>query len=173
MKISRQAEEHGYPVKKYFVDGRPTIYLVLAQAAILGDQWHPFLRFAELQTYTELDFNPLEDGHCDIIIDRPTVFMKLDAGNYNNNHEYRGSSVGRACDKWITFMFNLQVYGCFSGVNMYHHFCDFVNLYISQHLNNSFSRDVNIVMWDTVLWAHTHTRAHTNSHFSDLYIFKG
>lgn len=37
-----------------------------------------------------------------------------------------------------------------SGVNMYHHFCDFVNLYISQHLNNSFSRDINIVMWDTV-----------------------
>jgi len=38
----------------------------------------------------------------------------------------------------------------FSGVNMYHHFCDFVNLYITQHINNSFSTDVNIVMWDTV-----------------------
>lgn len=37
-----------------------------------------------------------------------------------------------------------------SGVNMYHHFCDFVNLYISQHINNSFSSDINIVMWDTV-----------------------
>lgn len=36
------------------------------------------------------------------------------------------------------------------GVNMYHHFCDFVNLYISQHVNNSFSSDINIVMWDTV-----------------------
>ncbi|MEQ2183287.1 hypothetical protein GOODEAATRI_031218, partial [Goodea atripinnis] len=34
-------------------------------------------------------------------------------------------------------------------VNMYHHFCDFVNLYISQHINNSFSSDINIVMWDT------------------------
>lgn len=33
---------------------------------------------------------------------------------------------------------------------MYHHFCDFVNLYISQHINNSFSSDINIVMWDTV-----------------------
>lgn len=50
--------------------------------------------------------------------------------------------------------FNLQVYVYFSGVNMYHHFCDFVNLYISQHLNNSFSRDFNIVMWDTVLYTH-------------------
>lgn len=33
---------------------------------------------------------------------------------------------------------------------MYHHFCDFVNLYITQHVNNSFSTDVHIVMWDTV-----------------------
>ncbi|XP_054866391.1 EGF domain-specific O-linked N-acetylglucosamine transferase isoform X2 [Amphiprion ocellaris] len=71
--------------------------------------------YAELQTYKELDFDPIEDGHCDIIIDKPTVFMKLDA-----------------------------------GVNMYHHFCDFVNLYISQHINNSFSSDINIIMWDTV-----------------------
>ncbi len=33
---------------------------------------------------------------------------------------------------------------------MYHHFCDYVNLYASQHMNNSFSQDINIVMWDTV-----------------------
>lgn len=33
---------------------------------------------------------------------------------------------------------------------MFHHFCDFVNLYASQHLNNSFDTDVNIIMWDTV-----------------------
>ncbi|XP_044307922.1 EGF domain-specific O-linked N-acetylglucosamine transferase isoform X1 [Varanus komodoensis] len=70
--------------------------------------------FAELQTYTELNSRPLEDGNCDIVIDKLTYFMKLDA-----------------------------------GVNMYHHFCDFVNLYITQHVTNSFSTDVNIVMWDT------------------------
>ncbi|XP_061689277.1 EGF domain-specific O-linked N-acetylglucosamine transferase isoform X3 [Syngnathoides biaculeatus] len=69
--------------------------------------------YAELQTYTELEFHPLHS--CDVIIEKPTVFMKLDA-----------------------------------GVNMYHHFCDFVNLYISQHINNSFSTDINIIMWDTV-----------------------
>ena len=33
---------------------------------------------------------------------------------------------------------------------MFHHFCDFVNLYASQHVNNSFSTDIDIVMWDTV-----------------------
>uniref|UniRef100_A0A8C3YL64 EGF domain-specific O-linked N-acetylglucosamine transferase n=1 Tax=Catagonus wagneri TaxID=51154 RepID=A0A8C3YL64_9CETA len=70
--------------------------------------------FAELQSYTQLNFRPIEDAACDIVIEKPTYFMKLDA-----------------------------------GVNMYHHFCDFVNLYITQHVNNSFSTDVYIIMWDT------------------------
>lgn len=39
-----------------------------------------FRRYAELQTYTELDFNPMEEDYCDLIIEKPTVFMKLDAG---------------------------------------------------------------------------------------------
>lgn len=38
------------------------------------------LRFAELQTYTQLDFQPIDSAHCDIIVAKPTVFMKLDAG---------------------------------------------------------------------------------------------
>lgn len=39
-----------------------------------------YCRYAELQAFTELNFNPIEDGHCDIIIEKPTVFIKLDAG---------------------------------------------------------------------------------------------
>jgi len=35
------------------------------------------------------------------------------------------------------------------GVNMYHHFCDFVNIYVSQHINGSFITDINVIMWDT------------------------
>ncbi|KAF7693436.1 EGF domain-specific O-linked N-acetylglucosamine transferase [Silurus meridionalis] len=88
--------------------------------------------FAELQTYTELDFHPIDDGHCDVMIERPTVFMKLDA-----------------------------------GVNMYHHFCDFVNLYISQHLNNSFSRDIAIVMWDTSFYGYGDLFSETWRAFTD------
>ncbi|XP_070948163.1 EGF domain-specific O-linked N-acetylglucosamine transferase isoform X2 [Macaca nemestrina] len=72
--------------------------------------------FAELQSYTQLNFTPIEDAKCDIVIEKPTYFMKLDA-----------------------------------GVNMYHHFCDFINLYLTQHVNSSFSTDVYIVMWDTCL----------------------
>ncbi|XP_076468746.1 EGF domain-specific O-linked N-acetylglucosamine transferase-like [Babylonia areolata] len=53
----------------------------------------------------------------------------------------------RKCDVIIsrpTFIIKLD-----ATVNMYHHFCDYVNLYISQHLNNSFSTNVNIFIWDT------------------------
>ncbi|CAN8004720.1 unnamed protein product [Ixodes pacificus] len=35
-------------------------------------------------------------------------------------------------------------------VNMYHHFCDFVNLYASMHFNNTFGRDFDILLWDTL-----------------------
>lgn len=40
-----------------------------------------------------------------------------------------------------------------STINMYHHFCDFFNLYASQHVNfthpNGFSTDINILVWET------------------------
>lgn len=36
------------------------------------------------------------------------------------------------------------------GVSLYHHFCDFYNLYASLHANNTFNDDVTVVMWDTV-----------------------
>ncbi|XP_066912029.1 EGF domain-specific O-linked N-acetylglucosamine transferase-like [Clytia hemisphaerica] len=45
-----------------------------------------------------------------------------------------------------------------SGFNLYHHFCDFVNLYASQHINGSFNEDINIVHWDP-----------TNSNYFDLF----
>ncbi|KAJ7998974.1 hypothetical protein DPEC_G00210560 [Dallia pectoralis] len=88
--------------------------------------------FAELQTYTELGFNPADGDHCDIVMEKPTVIMKLDA-----------------------------------GVNMYHHFCDFVNLYVSQHINNSFSRDVYILMWDTSVYGYGDLFSETWKAFSD------
>lgn len=40
-----------------------------------------------------------------------------------------------------------------ASVNMYHHFCDFFNLYLSQHLNLShpraFDRDNQILIWES------------------------
>ncbi|KAM4721955.1 EGF domain-specific O-linked N-acetylglucosamine transferase [Rhinophrynus dorsalis] len=91
--------------------------------------------FAELQMYSSLLFKPIEDEQCDLIIEKPTYFMKLDA-----------------------------------GVNMYHHFCDFVNLYITQHINSSFSTDVKIVMWDTSFYGYGDLFSETWKAFTDYEI---
>ncbi|KAL8606145.1 hypothetical protein ACOMHN_067128 [Nucella lapillus] len=53
----------------------------------------------------------------------------------------------RRCDVVITkptFLIKLD-----ATVNMYHHFCDYINLYVSQHLNGTFSTDVHVFLWDT------------------------
>ncbi len=36
--------------------------------------------YAELEMYTSLEFRPTSEEHCDEIITRPTIFIKLDAG---------------------------------------------------------------------------------------------
>ncbi|KAM4652891.1 EGF domain-specific O-linked N-acetylglucosamine transferase isoform 2-T2 [Discoglossus pictus] len=54
-----------------------------------------------------------------------------------------------------------------AGVNMFHHFCDFVNLYMTQHVNNSFSTDVHIVMWDTSFYGYGDLFPETWKAFTD------
>ncbi|XP_075704109.1 EGF domain-specific O-linked N-acetylglucosamine transferase-like [Rhinoderma darwinii] len=98
-----------------------------------GDRKSPLQSwFAELQTFGSLTFRPIEDGHCDVVVERPTYIMKLD-----------------------------------TGVNLYHHFWDFVNLYITQHINNSFSTDVHIVMWDTSFYGYGDLFSETWKAFTD------
>ncbi|CAI5451771.1 unnamed protein product [Caenorhabditis angaria] len=65
----------------------------------------------ELKHFVSVE-NAMEN--CDVIFEKPTILMKLDAAN-----------------------------------NMYHHFCDFINLYASLHINQSFSQDGNVIWWDT------------------------
>lgn len=51
------------------------------------------------------------------------------------------------CDVTIekpTFLMKLD-----ATINMYHHFCDFLNLYLTLHVNSSFNFDNNILIWDT------------------------
>nr|CDJ90564.1 Glycosyltransferase AER61 domain containing protein [Haemonchus contortus] len=81
-----------------------------------------FLHFESVPSFS------VDNEHCDVIFDRPTVVMKLDA-----------------------------------SVNMYHHFCDFVNLYASQHINGSFSQQVDVVWWDT------HSGGFVDSWFGDTW----
>lgn len=68
----------------------------------------------ELQHFQSKPEFVIDDNHCDVYFDKPTIVMKLDA-----------------------------------PVNLYHHFCDFINLYASLHINQTFSQDVDILLWDT------------------------
>ncbi|KAF1750867.1 hypothetical protein GCK72_017418 [Caenorhabditis remanei] len=68
----------------------------------------------ELQHFRSKDDFKINSDHCDVIFERPTIVMKLDA-----------------------------------AVNLYHHFCDFINLYASLHLNQTFDQDVDIILWET------------------------
>eukprot|EP00794_Sanderia_malayensis_P012818 gene12818-14131_t len=91
--------------------------------------------FAELQSYTQLEKRP--DALCDLVVEKPTVFIKLDA-----------------------------------GINMFHHFCDFINLYASQHINGSFSTDIQIVMWDTSSFGYSDFFEDTWKAFTDHRIIR-
>nr|CAG4645397.1 EOG090X02IK [Lynceus sp. MCZ IZ 141354] len=55
------------------------------------------------------------------------------------------------CD--ITFTRPTFIMKIDASVNMYHHFCDFFNLYASLHVNgtheNMFSKDIQIIIWET------------------------
>lgn len=65
--------------------------------------------FEEIEHFSVFE----EEIKCDVVIEKPTFIMKLDA-----------------------------------TVNMYHHFCDFINLYLTMHVNNSFNYNNTILIWD-------------------------
>lgn len=45
--------------------------------------WAPELRFFEA-----MNKRPIDSELCDIVIDKPTYFMKIDASKYRNNHKF-------------------------------------------------------------------------------------
>lgn len=101
--------------------------------------WSPELRF-----FTSLQKHPIPT-YCDVVIDKPTFIMKIDA-----------------------------------TVNMYHHFCDFFNLYASLHVNSSdpdvFSTDVHILIWETYTYQSAFSpvfEAFTRYPIWDLKTFQG
>lgn len=67
-----------------------------------------------------------------------------------------------------------------ANINMYHHFCDFFNLYASQHVNmthpTAFSLDNNIILWETYNYESPFAstfKAFTKNPVLDLRTFKG
>ncbi|KAJ8726317.1 hypothetical protein PYW07_001015 [Mythimna separata] len=99
----------------------------------------------ELVHFVKTPQKPITDGMCDVVINKPTYIMKLDA-----------------------------------TVNMYHHFCDFFNLYASLHVNSThpstFSKDNHILVWETFTYesAFQETfKAFTDNPIWDLKTFRG
>jgi hypothetical protein len=67
-----------------------------------------------------------------------------------------------------------------AAVNMYHHFCDFFNLYTSLHVNSShpsaLSTDVHILIWETYTYQSSFRavwEAFTSHPIWDLKTFRG
>lgn len=67
-----------------------------------------------------------------------------------------------------------------SVVNMYHHFCDFFNLYASLHVNSShenvFSTDVRVLIWESYTYQSAFAstfEAFTKYPIWDLKTFRG
>lgn len=63
---------------------------------------------------------------------------------------------------------------------MYHHFCDFLNLYMSMHGNMShpmaFTTDINILIWETYTYSSPFAdtfKAFTQNPILDLKTFRG
>nr|CAD7459187.1 unnamed protein product [Timema tahoe] len=81
--------------------------------------WGPELRY-----FSRLPRRPIVEKDCDVVIEKPTFILKIDA-----------------------------------TVNMYHHFCDFFNLYASLHVNSShpstFSTDIHILIWESFTYQST------------------
>ncbi|XP_054007664.1 EGF domain-specific O-linked N-acetylglucosamine transferase isoform X2 [Hylaeus anthracinus] len=98
----------------------------------------------ELRNFRKLPRPPIVNGDCDIVIEKPTYIMKIDA------------------------------------INMYHHFCDFFNLYTSLHVNLShpaaFSTDNHIMIWESYSYRSAFQdtfEAFTRNPLWDLKTFRG
>ncbi|XP_076388941.1 EGF-domain O-GlcNAc transferase isoform X2 [Megachile rotundata] len=98
----------------------------------------------ELRNFRKLSRPPIVNGDCDIVIEKPTFIMKIDA------------------------------------INMYHHFCDFFNLYASLHVNLShpaaFSTDNHIMIWESYSYRSAFQdafEAFTRNPLWDLKTFRG
>ncbi|XP_043506488.1 EGF domain-specific O-linked N-acetylglucosamine transferase isoform X2 [Frieseomelitta varia] len=98
----------------------------------------------ELQNFRKLPRPPIVNHDCDIVIEKPTFIMKIDA------------------------------------INMYHHFCDFFNLYASLHVNLShpaaFSTDNHIMIWESYRYRSAFQdafEAFTTNPLWDLNTFRG
>ena len=73
--------------KRPFIDvGSSGVILAALQLVICRLFVFVYLRYAELEQFTQLDFRPTKKEHCDEIVTKPTVFIKLDSGRCRHVH---------------------------------------------------------------------------------------
>lgn len=130
----------------------------------------------ELRNFQEYNERPVEANKCDRIIEKPTFIMKIDAGNVVS--ERHAIKLLSCWSKSKTDIIHCLL--SISGVNMYHHFCDFLNLYMSMHGNMShpmaFTTDINILIWETYTYSSPFAdtfKAFTQNPILDLKTFRG
>ncbi|XP_014662509.1 PREDICTED: EGF domain-specific O-linked N-acetylglucosamine transferase-like [Priapulus caudatus] len=95
-------------------------------------------------------------GHCKL--DRPGLLNQKHHSQcslsswyptikYYDELDFRPSASNH-CDiveDKLTFLIKLDI-----GANLYHHFCDFFNIYLSQHIGrHNFTDDIKIISWDS------------------------
>ena len=129
-------------------------------------------------------------GHCKLNVDllRAQNGYKVNLGTwYSELEDYSELSFHpeERCDEVVrkpTIFMKLDDPG-----NMFHHFCDFINLFISQHVNGSYSfkdedsviRDVNMIHWSSSSNLYLDTifgetwKVFTNSHLQQISNFIG
>lgn len=74
--------DHKSPLQSWYVVYSPVCVCVCG--TVCGGVWYVLgytCRYAELEKYTSLDFK-INDKNCDEIVEKPTIFIKLDAGTY-------------------------------------------------------------------------------------------
>ncbi|MCP9265473.1 EGF domain-specific O-linked N-acetylglucosamine transferase [Dirofilaria immitis] len=95
-------------------------------------------------------------GNCDVVFDEKLLKSRMDEKSYLQSwaHElehftsYSNFQISEyRCD--VIFDKPIVLIKLDASVSMYHHFCDFVNLYASQHINGSIDMDIDILWWDT------------------------
>lgn len=114
----------------------------------------------ELRNFRRFHRRPIVEGDCDIVIEKPTYIMKIDASKHSsiyhsnfNLPKYIFLFSSSFSPSFLLFSLTFYERQIVSVVNMYHHFCDFFNLYASLHVNLShptaFSTDNHIMIWES------------------------
>lgn len=129
-----------------------TQYLRLCRARNVFIDFENLANLREPARYREdiLRYGDLGGWNCEL--DRKSL---LNEGNHKSPlmswfteiANFKVLNDVRKCDIIIykpTYIIKLD-----ATVNMYHHFCDFINLYLTKHFNQTFSLDINILIWDT------------------------